>query len=611
MVQRKLQKNLLTRPEALKKSAQSSASDKSLPLLCKEGPGEVDSSLHPAGKLLDDQLLALARSGSTSPYLPLQREGISIRVRHEFCRKAAAIFSQLDFFKGAGFVDSPLWKKHALSLSKGGVRGDFSPHRRIKAICVLPFAISVIGAFLLAILSACSVGPNYVRPTMNVPGGYKEMDGWKVAQPQADTLRGPWWEMFGDTELNALESQIDISNQNIVAAEAAFRQARALVQEARAQYFPTVTIGFGLTNSSSSTTLIPGSSPPRTTRTIYSLPVDVSWEIDVWGRVRRLVESQSAGAQASAADLETARLSARAEVAQDYFQLRALDAQKALLDQTVSDFQKSLELTQNRYAVGVVSRADVLQAETQLKTTQAQAIDVGVQRAQLEHAIALLIGKSPAEVTVSATPLSTPPPAIPVGLPSELLERRPDVASAERRVAEANAQIGVAEAAYFPTVSLTASAGFESATFSKLVSGPSRFWSVGPAISQVVFDGGLRRAQTEQARAAYESSVALYRESVLNAFQEVENNLAALRIFENEAQVQDEAVKSAQQTVAVITNQYRAGVVTYLEVITAQNAALNNERTAISILGNRLNASVLLIKALGGGWRASDLPSSP
>jgi NodT family efflux transporter outer membrane factor (OMF) lipoprotein len=443
---------------------------------------------------------------------------------------------------------------------------------------------------------------------MNVPAGFKEMDGWKVAQPQDNTLRGPWWEMFGDSELNALESQVDISNQNIAAAEAAFRQARALVQQARAQYFPTVNIGFGLANSSQSTRVSGGSSNRRTTTTQYTLPIDVSWEIDVWGRVRRLVESESAGAQASAADLATTTLSTHAELAQDYFQLRALDAEKQLLDQSVADYQKSLELTQNRYAAGVVSRGDVLQAETLLKTTQAQAIDIGVQRAQLEHAIALLVGKSPAEVTVSLAPLTTPPPDIPVGLPSELLERRPDIAAAERRVAAANAEIGVAEAAFFPTVSLTASAGFSSSNISKLVSGPSRFWAVGPAISQTVFDGGLRRGQTEEARAVFQSSVAQYRETVLAGFQEVEDNLAALRILQNEAQVQDEAVKAAQQSVAVAMNQYKAGVITYLDVIVLQTAALNNERTAISILGNRMNAAVLLIKALGGGWQASDLP---
>lgn len=471
-------------------------------------------------------------------------------------------------------------------------------------------SVALVAAVLLTIMSACSVGPNYVRPDMTAPGGYKEMDGWKVARPQDNTLRGPWWEMFNDPELNALEAQVDISNQNIALAEAAFRRARALVQEARAQYFPTITIGFGATSGTRSTTIGTGSDAKRTTTTTFSLPVDVSWEIDLWGRVRRLVESERAGAQASAADLENARLSARTELAQDYFQLRALDAQKRLLDETVADYQKSLEVTQNRYQAGVVSRSDVLQAETLLKSTQAQAIDVGVQRAQLEHAIALLVGKSPAEVSVSVSPLTAEPPDIPVGLPSELLERRPDIAGAERRVAAANAQIGVAEAAYFPTLSLTASAGFQSTDISKLVSGPSHFWSVGPAISQVVFDGGLRRAQTEEARALYDSSIALYRQTVLTGFQEVEDNLAALRILQSEAQVQSEAVKSAQQTVTVVSNQYRAGVVNYLDVIVVQTAALNNERTAISLLGNRLNATVLLIKALGGGWQASDLPET-
>lgn len=481
---------------------------------------------------------------------------------------------------------------------------------RGRTLCAMRFARSAL-AIVTAMCAACSVGPNYVRPAVNVPAGYKEVDGWKLAQPQDDTLRGAWWAMFGDPELNALESEIDISNQNIAAAEAAFRQARALVQEARAQYFPTVTIGFGATSTSRSTTIsgagAGSSSSGRTTTTQYSLPVDVSWEIDVWGRIRRLVESRRAGAQASAADVETARLSARAELAQDYFQARALDAEQKLLDETVADYQKSLELTHNRYAAGVVSRADVLQAETLLKTTQAQAIDLGVQRAQLEHAIALLIGKSPAEVELPFVPLNTSLPVIPVGFPSELLERRPDIAAAERRVAEANAQIGVAEAAYFPTVSLTATSGFETMNFSKLISGPSRFWSVGPAISETVFDGGLRRAQTEEARAVYESSVAQYRQTALAGFQEVENNLAALRIFDNEARVQDEAVKAAQQTVTVVTNQYKAGIVNYLDVIVVQTAALNNQRTAINILGNRLNATVLLIKALGGGWKAADL----
>jgi NodT family efflux transporter outer membrane factor (OMF) lipoprotein len=322
------------------------------------------------------------------------------------------------------------------------------------------------------------------------------------------------------------------------------------------------------------------------------------------------VESSQASAQASAADLENARLSARTELAQDYFQLRTLDTQKQLLDANIVEFQRSLELTNNRYASGVVSRADVLQAQTQLKTTQAQAIDVGVQRAQFEHAIALLIGKPASVVSISAAPLvmTTVPPPIPVGVPSEVLERRPDIAAAERQVVAANAQIGVALAAYYPTVSLGATGGFQSTSLSQWISAPSRLWSVGPAISETVFDGGLRAGLTEQARGVYDGTVASYRETVLTAFQEVEDNLAALRILESEAGVQDEAVKAAQQSVTVFTNQYKAGITSYLEVVTAQTAALTNERTAATILGNRLNAAVLLIKALGGGWNVAQLP---
>ena len=466
--------------------------------------------------------------------------------------------------------------------------------------------IAALASSLLA-LASCTVGPDYVRPGAEVAAGYKELDGWKVARPNDDTLRGPWWEMFNEPDLNALESQVDVSNQNIVAAEAAYRQARAFVQEARAAYFPTVTIGVGVTNSSVSTT-IARSTAGRFSSMLYSLPVDVSWEIDVWGRIRRLVESNEASAQASAADVATARLSAQTELAQDYFQLRALDAQKRLLDESVVDFEKSLELTQNQYAAGIVSRADVLQAQTQLKSTQAQAIDVEVQRAQFEHAIAVLIGQPPAEIRVATMALSGEPPAIPVGLPSELLERRPDIAAAERRIAAANAQIGVALAAYFPTVSLGSKSGFQSGQFSKWISLPSRFWAVGPNITETVFDGGLRGAQTDEARAVYDGNVAMYRQTVLTGFQQVEDNIAALRILESEAQVQAEAVKAAQQTVAVFTNQYKAGIVNYLAVIVAQTAALTNERAAITIRGNRFNAAVLLIKALGGGWKISDLP---
>jgi NodT family efflux transporter outer membrane factor (OMF) lipoprotein len=454
---------------------------------------------------------------------------------------------------------------------------------------------------VLTLFTGCAVGPDYVRPAAEVPASYKEIEGWKVAQPKDHLIRGAWWEVFNDPYLNGLEEQGNISNQNVAAAEAQFRQARALVQVARAGYFPTVTVGASLTRSSRTGTT--GASPTATSD--YLLLADASWEPDLWGRVRRTVEGSKASAQATAADLESTRLLVQAELAQDYFQLRVLDGQKQLLDATVIAYQKTLELTKNQYASGVASRADVLQAETQLKTTQAQAIDVGVQRAQMEHAIALLVGKPASLFSIPVAPLATVPPAVPVGVPSELLERRPDIAGAERRVAAANAQIGVAVAAYYPAVTLSASGGFESTSLSKWLTWPSRFWSVGPGISETVFDGGLRRAQTAAARAAYDATVASYRQTVLTGFQEVEDNLAALRILQDEAQVQDEAVKAAQQTVTVTTNQYKAGTVSYLNVIVAQAAALNSEITALNILGRRMAAAVLLVKALGGGWNTS------
>jgi NodT family efflux transporter outer membrane factor (OMF) lipoprotein len=481
---------------------------------------------------------------------------------------------------------------------------------------------------IFLIILACTVGPNYVRPPAEVPAAYKEMDGWKVAEPKDHLVRGAWWEIFNDPELNGLEEQVNISNQNVAVAEAQFRQARALVQAARAGYFPTATIGASFTRSlgsssfsgsTSSTRSGTSSKPPAKSsgtststspHSDFLLPASVSWEPDLWGRIRRTVEASRASAQASAADLEGVRLLIQAELAQDYLLLRTLDGERQLLDQTVEAFQKSLELTKNRYAGGVASRVEVLQAEAQLKSTQAQAIDVGVQRAQLEHAIALLVGKPASVFSIPVRPLTTVPPAVPVGLPSELLERRPDIAAAERRMAAANAQIGVAVAAYYPTVTLSASGGFEASSLSKWLTWPSRFWSVGAAISETVFDGGLRRAQTDQARAVYDENVASYRETVLTGFQEVEDNLASLRILAEEARVQDEAVKAAKQSVTLTTNQYKAGTVSYLAVIVTQAIALNNERTAIDILGRRMNAGVLLVKALGGGWNASALPSA-
>jgi NodT family efflux transporter outer membrane factor (OMF) lipoprotein len=476
---------------------------------------------------------------------------------------------------------------------------------------LIKFSIAVL---ILSALAACAVGPDYVRPAAVpvVPPAFKEISGWKVAEPKDDRIKGPWWKIYGDPLLNSLEDKVIVSNQNIKMAEAQFRQARALVMAARSAYFPTIGIGVSFSRSSNSTTTTSNFGIPiqRTNTSDYSLPVSASWEPDIWGKVRRSVESNRANAQASAADLAGAMLSYQTELAQDYFQLRALDAQKKLFDTSVALYEKSLELTTNRYNAGVASQADIAQADTLLKTTKAQAIDIGVQRAQLEHAVALLTGTPASSFSLPALPLETSPPAIPVGVPSELLERRPDVAAAERQMAAANAQIGVAEAAYYPSLTLSASGGFQSSSWSKWLTWPSRFWSFGPSVEWTIFDGGLRKAQTEEARAAYDANVASYRETTLVAFQEVEDNLAALRILEEEAAAEDEAVKAAKRTTEIITNQYKAGTAAYLNVITAQTAELGNERTAINVLGQRLNASVLLIKALGGGWDASSLPQA-
>ena len=460
-----------------------------------------------------------------------------------------------------------------------------------------------MGFTVVAVLvTGCTVGPDYVRPSIVAPDAYKETAaGWKVAQPRADQLRGAWWEMFGDPQLNALEEQVDISNQNIAVAEAQYREAVALVKEARAAYYPTVSIGVGV-----SRTRQPG------TKTVndYTLPINASWEPDVWGRIRRTVEENQANAQASAADLEAARLSARTTLAQDYFLLRTLDVQQQLLDATVAAFERSVKLTQNQYDAGVASRADVLQAQTLLETTRAQAVDVGIQRAQFEHAIAVLVGQAASTFSLPPASLPATPPDVPPGVPSELLERRPDVAAAERSVAAANAAIGVAQAAYFPTIILSAEGGLQSSSLARWFTWPMRFWSVGGTISETVYDAGLRRAQTDQARAAHDASVAAYRETVLAAFQAVEDNLAALRLLAEEAKVQDGAVDLAKRTVVVITNQYKAGTVNYLNVVTAQTTALADERTAIGIRGSRMTSSVLLISALGGGWDTTQLPEA-
>jgi len=473
---------------------------------------------------------------------------------------------------------------------------------------------SLAGALL--ILSACTVGPKYSRPTVPVPDAYKELapraseppNGWKTAQPQDQVLRGNWWELFNDPELNLLEERIDVSNQNLKMAEAQFRQARALVRFNRADLFPAVSAGASITSERVSANR-PSIAEPGATYGDYVFSSNVSYEADVWGRIHRSVESARESAQASAADLQVANLSMHAELAVDYFELHGLDAEKQLLDSAVVAYQKALALTTNRFEGGLAAKAEVTQAETQLKTTQAQAIDVEVQRAQFEHAIAVLVGRPASTFSLPRLPLKVAPPQIPVGVPSELLERRPDVAAAERRVAAANAQIGIAKAAYYPTLLLGAAAGFEGSNITNWISWPSRLWAVGHALAATVFDAGRRRAVTEQAQAAYDENVAAYRESVLNAFQEVEDNLAALSILEHEATTQDEAVDAAERSLVLSTNRYKGGLVTYLEVITAQSTALTDEQVAVNILTRRMAATVQLMKALGGGWNASRLPS--
>jgi NodT family efflux transporter outer membrane factor (OMF) lipoprotein len=461
---------------------------------------------------------------------------------------------------------------------------------------------------LMLLLGACTSGPNYQRPAVEAPAAFKELGNWKQAEPRELEARGKWWEVYQDPLLSSLQEQVSVSNQNLARAEAQYRQALALVQSARAGFFPTVGVGLADTRSraSATTTAQPSATPvSRGVVTNHNLPFQASWVPDVWGNIARAVEASEASAQASAGDLEAARLSAQTALAQAYFQLRALDAQQLLLEDTVAAYGKSLQLVQNQYAAGIVAKADVVQATTQIKTAQAQAIDLGVQRAQLEHAVALLVGKPPSALSIARAPLAATLPRIPVAVPSTLLERRPDIAAAERRMAQANAQIGVAKAAFFPTLTLSASAGYQSASMADWLTMPSRFWSLGPAFAQNLFDGGLRRAQTAQAVAAYDASVAAYRQTVLAAFQQVEDNLAALRILEEEADVQGEALKSAEQSLALALNQYKAGTVSYLNVVVAQATALASQRTAVDLQNRRVTASVQLIAALGGAWTAA------
>jgi NodT family efflux transporter outer membrane factor (OMF) lipoprotein len=466
----------------------------------------------------------------------------------------------------------------------------------------------------LAVLqfSGCAVGPKYRPPMVQTPPAYKEVGNWRPAQPNDQNLGGAWWTIFHDPQLDALELQVKVSNQNLKAAEAQYRQARAVLRYNRADYYPTVTAG-----PSATRTRVSAHRPPPNsifngiTYNDFVLPFDLSYQADVWGRVRRTVESYREQAQASAADLATVNLSMHADLAVDYFQARSLDAQEQLLNSTVKQYEQALELTQSRFQGGFSSEVEVEQAKTQLQTTRAAAIDVGVLRAQYEHAVAILIGKPPADFSLSPLPLTAPPPRIPVSVPSELLERRPDIAAAERRVAAANAQIGVAKSAYYPLINLGVSGGFESSGLTTLLTGPSGLWSVGLSALGTVFDVGRRRSLTDEARAAYDYQVATYRENVLTGFQQVEDNLAAVRVLENEAKVQDEAVVAAERSLSLSLTRYKGGVTSYLEVITAQSAALADEVTAVNILGRRMASTVLLIQALGGGWERSSLPARP
>jgi NodT family efflux transporter outer membrane factor (OMF) lipoprotein len=472
-------------------------------------------------------------------------------------------------------------------------------------------ALACAAAALALGFGGCAVGPNYQRPaTAAMPASFKEApEGWKVAQPSDEADRGDWWTIYQDTRLNALEDQLDTQNQTIAQYAAAYRQARALVGEARAAYFPVVSASASATRSRTPTRVsnASGSFPSGTINNNFNLGLDATWEPDLWGKVSRTVGAQEASQQGAAADLANARLSAQATLAQTYFTLRSLDAQQKLLDDTVRAYQKTLELTQNQYAQGVAGRADVVQAQAQLQSAQASAIDNGVARAQNEHAIAVLVGQPASTFSIPPSPLDATPPTVPLSMPSALLERRPDIASAERKAAAANEQIGVAISAYFPSLTISATGGFESSVLSQLLQMPSRFWTLGPSLAGTLFDGGLRSAQTEAARAAYDQQVATYRGTVLAAFQDVEDNLASQRILAQEVGVQQQAVESAQHALDIVINEYKVGTTDYQNVLSAQTTAFQAQQKLANLAGERMVSSVGLVKALGGGWNVAQM----
>ena len=478
---------------------------------------------------------------------------------------------------------------------------------RLQIKPVLQRPVRWLGLGLCAVfLSACAVGPDYKKPEMTTPAQFKQAEGWRQAAPSDALARGAWWELYGDAQLNGLVEKLNSSNQTVAQFEAQYRQAKALVRSARGAFFPTLDLSASKNRSSqgtgsSSSSLTSSSSGIRDT---YSTQLGVSWEADVWGKLRRGLEADKASAQASLADLASMQLSLQSELVQNYLQLRVIDEQKRLLESTVDAYQRSLTMTQNQYRAGISGKDAVAQAQTQLKTTQADLIDLIWQRAQFENAIAVLMGQAPADFNLAATTAIPALPQIPLELPSQLLERRPDIAAAERSVMAANANIGVAKAAYYPDLTLSMSGGYSSSTFTNWISLPNRFWSVGPQLAMTLFDGGQRSAEVDRTEAVYDQTVAQYRQTVLNGFQEVENYLVQLKVYEDEAGVRTEGLMSARESLRLTNNQYKAGLIAYLDVVNVQTTALSNERSVLTLLQSRLIASVQLIAALGGGWSA-------
>lgn len=476
-------------------------------------------------------------------------------------------------------------------------------------------ASTIFALAALSLLAAgCNFAPKYVKPSVPAVPAYKELGAsnvvageWKPAEPADRASRGKWWESFHDPELNRLEEQLNISNQNIAAAAGSVQAARAMIREARSQYFPTLSANPSISNNRISSAF--GQTFSATFNT-YSLPLQASWEPDLWGRVRNTVQSNTFAAQAAAADLENVRLSAQSDLAGDYYELRAQDALKQVLDSTLAAYTETLDLTRDLYRAGLDSDEAVAQAESQLKATQAQDTNVGVLRSQYEHAIAVLAGQPASTFAIPARVPIVNPPVIPVGLPSQLLERRPDIAAAERLVAQANAQIGIAKAAYFPDITLSGEAGLESVSIAKWLTWPSRVWSAGPSLAETIFDAGLRRATVQQYRANYDQTVANYRQTVLTAFEQVEDNLAALRILAQVIDQQNEAIDAAGRNLAEAEVRYKAGLDPYLNVITAQTALLNDQQAVVNFREQQMLAAVQLIKAVGGGWDASQLPAA-